>query len=302
MTDGTLVRIGSRASALARVQAEWVAERVPGCMALVWVRSEGDTDRTTPLDRFGATGVFTRALDEALHADRVDVAVHSLKDLPTTVDPGLRLACVPPREDVRDALVSAEGLALESLPAGARVGTGSPRRAAHLRHARPDLEVVPVRGNVPTRIAMTEDGRLDAVVLAMAGLRRLARVDARVVPLDTEVMVPAAAQGALGLVVREDDTAAFDALAALRHVASAACVEAERATLRALGAGCHAPVGAHAVLQEGTLRLHVRAFDPGGDGMLEVRTEGTLVEATGVGERAAADLLDRGARPWMQGA
>ena len=159
-----------------------------------------------------------------------------------------------------------------------------------------------MRGNVPTRIAMTEDGRLDAVVLAMAGLRRLARVDARVMPLDPEVMVPAAAQGALGLVVREDDTAAFDALASLRHVATAACVEAERAALRALGAGCHAPVGAHAELQEGTLRLHVRAFDPQGDGMLEVRTEGTLVEATGVGERAAADLLERGARPWMQGA
>jgi len=186
------------------------------------------------------------------------------------------------------------------LPKGAKVGTGSPRRAAHLRHARPDLEVVPVRGNVPTRIAMTEDGQLDAVVLAMAGLRRLARVDARVAPLDPGVMVPAAAQGALGLVVREDDTPAFEVLASLRDVASAACVEAERAALRALGAGCHAPVGAYAVLREGALRLHVRAFDPQGDGMLEVHTEGTLVEATRVGERAAADLLAQGAQPWMQ--
>lgn len=292
-----LLRLGSRSSPLARAQAEWVASRLTCCHALVWVKSEGDKDQATLLTRFAATGVFTAALHRALFDDRIDAAVHSLKDLPATEEAGIVLACVPGREDPRDALVARDGLTLATLPSGARVGTGSPRRVAELYRARPDLDVVGLRGNVGTRLAHVATGRLDAVVLALAGLRRLGEEQRATEVLEPEVSLPAAAQGALGLTIRADDAAAEEALASLRDVRAAAAVSAERAALHALGAGCHAPVGALAVCVDGLVRLHVRVLSLDGRTCLEERVEGALVEAPEVGARAARALLARGAGP-----
>jgi hydroxymethylbilane synthase len=290
-----LLRLGSRASPLARWQAEWVAERLGGCPALVWVRSDGDHDRETALTGFGATGVFTAALHRALREDRVDAAVHSLKDLPAGEEPGIALACVPLREDPRDALVARDGLTLAGLPAGARVGTGSPRRRAELLRARPDLVVSALRGNVGTRLAHVREGRLDAVVLALAGLTRLGEAGRVTEVLPTAVSLPAAGQGALGLTIRADDAAAEAALAPLRDVRASAAVGAERAALHALGAGCHAPVGAWATCEGGVVRLHVRVLSVDGRVSLERHEEGALTEAHEVGVRAARALRAAGA-------
>jgi len=291
------LRLGSRSSPLARAQAEWVSSRLTRCHALVWVKSDGDQDRATELTRFSATGIFTAALHRALMDDRIDAAVHSLKDLPAGEEPGILLACVPGREDPRDALVAREGHTLRSLPRGARVGTGSPRRVAELRRARPDLEVVGLRGNVGTRLAQVAEGKLAAVVLALAGLRRLGQEAQATEVLEPEVSLPAAGQGALGLTIRADDATTEEALASLRDVGAAACVSAERAALHALGAGCHAPVGALASCAGGLVRLVVRVLSLDGRTSLEERVEGGMLESAEVGVRAARALLARGAGP-----
>lgn len=301
MSAPPLVRLGSRASPLARAQAEWLGGRMTRPHALVWIRSEGDADRSTALTGFGSTGVFTAALHQALAADRIDVAVHSLKDLPAGEEAGIVLACVPGREDPRDALVARDGLTLAGLPRGARVGTGSPRRVAQLRRARPDLDVRPLRGNVGTRLAHVAEGRLDAVVLAVAGLRRLGLEDRITEALTTEVSLPAAAQGAIGLTIRAGDAPTEAALAPLVDVRAAAATTAERAALHALGAGCHAPVGALAVIEAGRLLLHLRVLSLDGRTCLETRQQGALAEAAEVGLRAARELLDRGAAPLVTG-
>ncbi len=295
MTDPNLLRIGSRASPLARVQAEWVAERIACCTAMVWVKSGGDADRTTDLRAFGNTGIFTAELNHALQEDRVDVAVHSLKDLPAADEGGLALGCVPVREDVRDALIARDGMRFGDLPPGARIGTGSPRRIAQLQRARPDLEFVAIRGNVDTRLAHIDDGRVDAVVLAMAGLRRLDKDGVVTEALSPELCLPAAGQGALGIVIREGDATATACLETLRDIRAAACVTAERAALHALGAGCHTPVGALAEVTEGRLALHVRVLSLDGTEMLEARRNGTLVEAQALGSALAGELLEQGA-------
>ncbi|MFV1959410.1 MAG: hydroxymethylbilane synthase [Planctomycetota bacterium] len=289
------LRIGSRASPLARTQTEWFASRLDRLTALVWIRSEGDRDRTTALRSLGGTGVFTKALHDALFEDRIDAAVHSLKDLPAGDEAGILLGCVPVREDPRDALVTRGDVAFERLPRGARIGTGSPRRAAQLRHRRPDVVTEPLRGNVDTRLAHVRDGRLDGVVLALAGLRRLGREDVVSEILEPDLCLPAAGQGALGVTQRAGDAATEEALAAQRDVRAAATTAAERAALHALGAGCHAPVGALATVAAGRLSLHVRVLALDGSRALDTVAEGTVAEARVVGERAAAGLLDQGA-------
>jgi len=295
-----LLRIGSRSSALARTQAEWTAAQLDCCTALVWIKSTGDQDQTTTLASFGGVGVFTVELHRALFDDRIDVAVHSLKDLPAGEEAGVTLACVPVREDVRDALIARDGLTLATLPAGARVGTGSPRRVAQLRRARPDLEFVGLRGNVDTRLAKVGAGELDAIVLAHAGLRRLG-LDGHITELlDPEVCVPAAGQGALGITMRENDAQAAASVAPLRDVKAAACTSAERAALHALGAGCHAPVGARGIVAEGRLSLHVRICSLDGATCLDARAEGTLGEAADLGQRCAEELLTLGGGPLLE--
>ncbi len=294
---GNFLRIGSRASPLAQVQAEWVAARVSCCTAMVWVRSDGDRDRTTALHAFGRTGIFTAQLNQALHDDRVDAAVHSLKDLPAAEEGGLIVGCVPLREDPRDALVAKDGVGLDQLPEGARVGTGSPRRVAQLRRRRPDLRFETIRGNVGTRMDKVANGEIDAVVLALAGLRRLGRDDHVSEVLEPDVCLPAAGQGALGIVIREGDAQAEACLSQLKDIRASACTSAERTALHELGAGCHAPVGAFADVEDGALRLRVRVCSMDGTQVYEHASQGPLSDAVKIGREAAATLLEQGAGP-----
>jgi hydroxymethylbilane synthase len=291
------LRIGSRASPLARAQAEWFCERVAGPTALVWIRSDGDRDRSTPLPELGTVGVFTAALHLALFEDRADCAVHSLKDLPVADEAGTLLACVPEREDPRDALVAPAGATLATLPSGARVGTGSPRRAAQLLRLRSDLVPVPIRGNVETRIRKARSGEVAAVVLALAGLRRLGRAEEATEVFEPDAMLPAAGQGALGVTVRADDAPAEAAVAPARSVVAAAATAAERSALHALGAGCHAPVGALARADAGTLTLRVRILSLDGRTALEEERSGPISDPRALGAAAAEALLGRGAGP-----
>lgn len=298
MTSG--FRLATRGSALATTQSTLVLDElarrsgIPGELALV--KTEGDVV-TTPLAQLGGTGVFVSAVRHALADGRADVAVHSLKDLPTQQEEGFRIAAVPEREDVRDALCARDGLTLETLPEGASVGTGSPRRAAQLLAVRPDLEIVAIRGNVDTRLSRVKgvlvndatnthmsEGRtqdLDAVVLAAAGLRRLGREEYITELIDPDVMLPAPGQGALAVEVRDGDddvTASLsEALRAYDHLPTRLAVTAERALLRTLEAGCSAPVGALAHFDGSTLSLTARAAKTDGT---EVYTAGAALDVS----------------------
>lgn len=261
------LRLGTRRSRLATTQSGWVADllRARGHeVEFVEIATEGDVN-LAPLTQIGGTGVFASALRHALRDGRVDLAVHSLKDLPTAPEPGLVVAAVPPREDPRDALCAREGLTLEELPAGARVGTGSPRRAAQLAVRRPDLRIVPIRGNVETRLARVGSGDLDAVVLAYAGLRRLGLTQHVTQVLEPEVMLPAAGQGALAVECRADRADVRELLGDIEDPPTRSAVAAERSLLATLEAGCTAPIGALA-RPEGIAGLRLEAFVGGTDG------------------------------------
>ncbi|SDC12929.1 hydroxymethylbilane synthase [Geodermatophilus telluris] len=300
------LRLGTRASQLARTQSQTVADAITAAsglpVELVHISTEGDRSAAA-IAQLGGTGVFVTAIRQALLEGTVDVAVHSYKDLPTAPEPGLLLAAVPPREDPRDALVARDGLTLGELPAGARVGTGAPRRVAQLRALGLGLDVVPIRGNVDTRMARVVPGDLDAVVLARAGLSRLGRLGAVTETLDPLQVLPAPAQGALAVECRADDERTLEVLAALDDAGTRACVLAERTTLAALEAGCSAPVAAYAELAEGDdgpelyLRASVTALD-GSDGVRGSAT-GPVGDAERLGREIAADLLDRGAADLM---
>jgi hydroxymethylbilane synthase len=302
MTATRTLRIGTRASALARTQTRLVADGLARPVELVPIVTDGDRS-SAAVAQLGGTGVFVSALRAALLAGDIDVAVHSYKDLPTAPAEGITLAAVPPREDPRDALVARDGLTLGELPPGSRVGTGAPRRAAQLRALGLGLEVVPLRGNVDTRLGRVTDGSLDAVVLALAGLRRLGRDGEVTEILDPIQMLPAPAQGALAVECRSDDEAVAAALAALDSADARVAVTAERALLAALEAGCSAPVGALAEIAEGDsgpevfLRGSVTAAD--GSDAVRLSATGPTTDADGVGRRLAAELLADGADTMM---
>ncbi|MEO9324372.1 hydroxymethylbilane synthase [Nocardioides sp. C4-1] len=298
------VRVGTRRSLLATTQAGHVAdlirERLGREAELVEITTDGDRSQAagTPLAGSSTTGVFVGALREALRDGRVDVAVHSLKDLPTQPADGLTLAAVPPREDPRDVVVARDGLTLGELPAGARIGTGSPRRVAQLHALGLGLDVVGVRGNVDSRIGKVRDGELDGVVLARAGLSRIGRLDDATEVLDPLQMLPAPGQGALAVECRSDDDLAA-ALAVLDDAPTRAAVVAERAVLATLEGGCSAAVGALAEIVEGDDgdELWVRAIALSVDGGLSVRMSaaGDPADAAGVGHRLADEMLADGA-------
>jgi hydroxymethylbilane synthase len=307
-TATTTLRLGTRASALARTQSQTVADAITAAtgagVELVHITTEGDRSQAA-IAQLGGTGVFVTAIRAALLDGRIDLAVHSYKDLPTAPADGLVLAAVPAREDPRDALVARDGLTLGELPPGSRIGTGAPRRVAQLRALGLGLDVVAIRGNVDTRMAraLGPEADLDAVVLARAGLARLGRLDAVTETLDPLQMLPAPAQGALAVECRSDDARTREALAPLEDAATRACVLAERATLAALEAGCSAPVAAYAEAAEGEhgtelfLRASVTALD-GSDAVRDSAT-GPVAEAAELGRRLAAELLDRGAAELM---
>jgi hydroxymethylbilane synthase len=299
----TTLRIGTRASALAQAQstqvADLLAEHTGRETELVKVSTEGDVNQR-PLTEFGGAGVFVSALREALLAGEVDVAVHSLKDLPTAPAPGIVLAAVPLREDPRDAVVARDGLTLGELPSGSTIGTGSPRRAAQLRALGLGLEVLPVRGNVGTRIGLVTDGKLDAVVLAYAGLRRVGLAHQVTEVLDPLQMLPAPGQGALAVECRADEPALVEQLReALDDPASRTAVSAERSVLAALEAGCSAPVGALAevALGEGGEEVWIRAVAAAVDGtqIVKMSTSGAVDDPVGLGEALARDMIADGA-------
>lgn len=300
-----MIRIGTRASALALAQTQTIADALAAtglAIELVPLTSDGDRS-TASLAGLGGTGVFATALRAALLAGECDAVVHSLKDLPTTPHPGLVVAATPRREDARDVLCARDGLTLASLPAGARVGTGAPRRAAQLRAARPDLEVVDIRGNVDTRIRFVTTGRLDAVVLAAAGLHRLGRTGAITQTLELESWPTAPGQGVLAIEVREADavgTPLAGALATIHDAGAWAASTAERSLLAALEAGCAAPVGAAAVVSDDLLTLRGTAYRPDGGARLDEEGSAPLTDAEELGRVVANDLLGRGARDWVQ--
>ena len=302
------LRLGTRRSVLARTQSGWVADllRAHGHeVELVHVVTEGDVS-TESLASLGGTGVFASALRQALLRGDVDLAVHSFKDLPTAPEAGLVIGAVPRREDSRDVLVTASGQGLHSLGAGAKVGTGSPRRRAQLAALGLGLHLVDIRGNVDTRIGMVRDGRLDAVVLARAGLLRLGRADEVAEVLDPALMLPAPAQGALAVECRADRVDVREALAALDDADSRAAVTAERAVLARLEAGCAAPIGALAEVAEGidSPELTLRAVVSAPDGATDIRRSASAsltpdadptAVATALGTTLAETLLDDGA-------
>lgn len=292
--------IGTRGSRLALKQASWVAERlgrVGHAATLRVIRTTGDRVGAIPLaalgERQGIKGVFTKEIEDALIAGEIDLAVHSLKDLPTQLDRRLALGCVPQRADPRDALL---GRSLAELRAGDRVGTGSPRRAAQLACLKPGLHVLEIRGNVDTRIRKLKEGKYDAIVLAAAGLDRLGLRAEIAECLEVDAMVPAIGQGALGIEVRSGDDAVLEALAPLHHAVTAAQVTAERSLLRAMGGGCGVPLGAHAASSGDRLCLIAAAAGPGG-GMLRAQGAAGATQARKLGIRVAAKLRRLGLGP-----
>jgi hydroxymethylbilane synthase len=301
-----LLRLGTRGSALAVAQSGGVAATVIAELGrqveMITVQTQGDLS-SAAISQMGGTGVFVTALRDALLRKDVDLAVHSYKDLPTAPADGLVIVAVPPRQDARDVLIARDGLTLGELPAGGRIGTGSPRRTAQLLALGLGHEVVPIRGNVDTRIGKVTSGELDAVVLARAGLARLDRLAEVTETLDPLQVLPAPAQGALAIECRADDDELLELLAALDHPDTRAAVDAERGLLAALEAGCTAPVGALAEVAEGDdgdeifLRGLVAALD--GTDVVRLSATGPTSDARGVGTRLAAELLDLGAADLM---
>jgi hydroxymethylbilane synthase len=284
--------IASRGSQLALWQARWVAAQLSAAghqCRIEIVKTTGDKITDVPLAKVGTKGLFTREIEEALLDGRADLAVHSLKDLPTELPEGLVLAAVPEREDPRDAVV---GSKLADLPLGARVGTSSLRRAAQLRQLRPDLQVESVRGNLDTRLRKLDEGQYDAILLAAAGLKRLGWGGRIAEILAPEQMCPAVGQGALAIETR----AGFEGVALLDHPATHAAVLAERAVLRALGGGCQVPIGAYATLSGDRIHILAIVAAPDGTQVIRANAEGAAADAAQIGARLADDLLKRGAR------
>jgi hydroxymethylbilane synthase len=300
-TPAVVLRIGTRASHLARWQADWVADALRSLGAeveIVEIITQGDTNQSGPIAGLGIQGVFTKEIQNAVLEGRVDIAVHSLKDLPTLPTPGLRLAAVPAREDPRDALLSRSGASLAELPAGARVGTGSARRRAQLLAIRKDLALHPIRGNVDTRIRKLEAGEYDAIVLAAAGLRRLGLTDHVTQYLDPTDMLPAPGQGALGLECRQDDSAIERSVAQLDDRSTRLATAAERAVLATLHGGCSAPIAAHAQWDGQDLLLRARVTEVEGRTTLQAESKTAVSDPEGAasaGEKLAAQLQRQGA-------
>jgi len=295
-----IIRIGTRRSALALTQAEEVCRRLQALDAkvsveLVPMMTSGDRTLDQPLAEIGGKGLFTKEIEDALLDGRIDLAVHSAKDMQTQLPPGLALAAVPPREDARDVLIAASGAAhIKDLPQGARLGTSSLRRAAQALHVRPDLRIVSLRGNVQTRLAKLERGEADAILLAAAGLKRLGISPLPGHPLPLEEMLPAAAQAALGLECREGDARMLSLLAPLNDADAAAAVAAERSLLAALEGSCRMPIAAYAQCMEENLRLRAMLLAPDGAWARACDVTGKKEEAEALGRRAGAVLKENG--------
>jgi hydroxymethylbilane synthase len=292
------LRLGTRKSALAQAQARWVGQRLqeahPGIfIEYLLITTSGDRGQTTAPG--GLKALFTKEIEEALLANRIDLAVHSAKDLAAEMPAGLHLAAVPPREDARDVWVSKQGVAFAALPKRAIVATGAVRRQAQLRHLRPDLQLVPLRGNVDTRLEKLKQESFDGMILALAGLKRLGRESAVTEILSLDQMLPAVGQGALAIQTRAGDKATLDAVAPLDNRASYQALIAERAFLNALGGSCQTPIAGYAQISGATLRLEGVVAGNSGEPYYRESESGAISEAAAVGEKLAKRLLAAGA-------
>jgi hydroxymethylbilane synthase len=291
-----MLTIGSRGSQLALWQAHWIQARLEEAgeqSRIEIIKTTGDKIADVALAQVGTKGLFTKEIEEALLAGSIDLAVHSLKVMPTDLPDGLILAAIPEREDPRDALI---GRAFEELAPGARIGTGSLRRAAQLRARRADLRIEDIRGNVDTRLRKLDEGRYDAIVLASAGLRRLGWEDRITEVFNPSVMCPAVGQGALAVETRDDGGHAFQIAGRLEHAATRAAITAERAVLASLGGGCQAPIGAHAYINEETLYVIGLIVSPDGTQLIRQAKHGPVRDAAALGDALAEHLLYSGGK------
>lgn len=290
------LRIGSRGSQLALWQANHISALLCARgheVEIEIIHTTGDKITDVALAKVGTKGMFTKEIEEALAAGKVDLAVHSLKDLPTELPQGFEIAAITERQDPRDAFCSRQYSTIEDLPKGARVGTSSLRRQAQLKAIRPDLDIHSLRGNVDTRLRKLEQGDYDAIILASAGLKRLGKTELIQQIIPSEIMCPAAGQGALGIEIREGDSKTRDLLAFLNDPDARAATTCERALLNSLGGGCQVPIGAFAEIRNGKLHLESIVADPGGTRLLRDAREGDDPEK--LGNQAGASLLKRGA-------
>jgi hydroxymethylbilane synthase len=296
------LRIGTRGSPLALWQARHVADRLrPLAVVLIEIETAGDKNRDAALTQMGGDGVFTKEIQRALLAGQVDVAVHSLKDLPTAPVPGLTLAAVPSRGPTGDVFISHKHRRFDELPPGAVVGTSSLRRRSQALHRRPDLHLVNLRGNVETRLRKLAEQNLDGIILAQAGLERLGLASAITEILDPQWMLPAIGQGALGLECRADDAATLAVLGPLNDGATRQAVLAERALLRGLGGGCLVPIGVRTRVEGEQLFLGGAVLTPDGKQRVEAQTSGALKQAETLGQELAEQLLNFGAQSFLKG-
>jgi hydroxymethylbilane synthase len=297
-----ILRIGSRGSQLALWQANYISERLRARgheVEIEIIHTTGDKIVDVPLAQVGTKGglgkgIFTKEIEEALAAGRVDLAVHSLKDLPTQLAAGFEITAITEREDARDAFCSRLYSKIEDLPQQARVGTSSLRRQAQLKAIRPDLDIHPLRGNVDTRLRKLEQGEYDAIILAAAGLKRLGKTELIKQIIPAEIMCPAAGQGALGIEIREGDSATRQHLEFLNDPAARAATTCERALLNSLGGGCQVPIGALAEIRNGKLHLDAIVADPDGSKLLRESRDGNLNDPEGLGSAVGETLLSRG--------
>lgn len=297
------LRLGTRASKLARWQADWTAAELErrGCkIEIVEVSTRGDLAPEPHVAELGSVGVFTKEIQQALLAGEVDFAVHSMKDLPTTPVPGLSVVAIPQREVAADALVSRSAKSLDTLPEGARVGTSSLRRQAQLRRLRSDLDLLDIRGNIDTRLAKLDAGQFDAIVLASAGLYRLKLQEHITQLLSLEAMVPAPGQGALAIECRENQPEVSSQLLPLADPVATACVVAERTMLAEVEGGCLAAVGGHAIFAQGLLHLDAVVLSRDGTHRLHAQGVGDLSDPHDLGARVAAELIAQGARELLE--
>ena len=305
MQERSTLVLGTRGSKLAVHQSEWVQTRLRELaphltVTLRRIQTSGDKILDVPLAKIGGKGLFVKEIEEALLSGEIDLAVHSMKDVPTELPPGLDLLCIPTREDARDALISRDGTRFKDLPHGAKVGTSSLRRQAQLLQARPDLSISTLRGNLDTRLKKLREGQFDAIVLAAAGLRRLGWETEITEYLSPEISLPAIGQGALGIEGRREDTFVRDVLNRLEHAPTRFMVMAERALLHRLQGGCQVPIAAHATLMGSEIVLEGLVASVDGKEVIRDRVKGTVDDPFSVGVQLAERLLARGGERILQ--
>jgi len=294
------LRMGTRQSALAQAQSAWVVRqlqmREPGLeIETVFITTSGDRGIRPPVGQ-PLKAMFTKELEEALLDGRIDFAVHSMKDLGTPLPDGLELGAIPEREDPRDAFICPRGFLFCNLPEGARIGTSAVRRTAQLKHVRPDITIVPLRGNVDTRLKKVLDQEMDAIVVALAGLRRLGRTDVVTETLSAALILPPAGQGALAVEIRRNDPEVRACIEKIHHLESGICVDAERVFLNELGGGCQTPIGVYARVERGRLIMSGAVLDPEGKRQLRREVEGTTWEGDALALQLAGQMFASGAR------